>query len=236
MAAGEVVGNTLTLLVRNLHLVIVIALPFLLAGILISVILGFTAARLMNSGAAWALSGVLSWTLLAAQRIALVSLCGDLVEARPASVRRALSTISPNIGTVLLADLIVLPMAIILMLLVVGIPIAVYIVVRWLFYPQIIVLEHESSPIFALGRSAALVAGQWQRVFGIMLLWIPILFLFLFILIPISVVLGALSGGVFALLVPPFIAALFVFGQTILYFVVRAQHDDMLAIPPPPDL
>ena len=55
----------------------------------------------------------------------------------------------------------------ILIALVIGIPLFFYILVRWFFYAEAIIIEGKRGPREALGRSHELVRGSWWRVFGI---------------------------------------------------------------------
>ncbi len=58
---------------------------------------------------------------------------------------------------------------------VIGIPLFFYILVRWFFYTEAIIIEGRKGPREALGRSHELVRGSWWRVFGIAVVFVVLL-------------------------------------------------------------
>ena len=64
--------------------------------------------------------------------------------------------------------------ALVLSLMLIGIPALIYIVVIWFFYVQAIMIERQ-GPLTALGRSWRLVHGTWWRVFGIGVVFVLLL-------------------------------------------------------------
>ncbi len=58
---------------------------------------------------------------------------------------------------------------------VIGIPVLLFLVVVWPFYVQAVVIEGR-GPFHALMRSLELVRGSWWRVFGILVVFVVILF------------------------------------------------------------
>ena len=97
--------------------------------------------------------------------------------------RRALRTLPALFGWVLLAALIV----VVLDLTVFGIPIAVWLIVRWSLLAQVLQLDEERKP-GPLRRSAHLVKGRWWRVA-----------LFTVVVAGIGLLLGPLVGGLLLL-------------------------------------
>jgi hypothetical protein len=97
---------------------------------------------------------------------AVAAALDDLDAGRPVHVRRAyrlaLARLRPFAGAVLREALIV----VVLVLTVVGIPVAAYLLVRWAFVSQASVIE-KRQPRQALRRSAELVRGRWWRTFGV---------------------------------------------------------------------
>jgi hypothetical protein len=51
---------------------------------------------------------------------------------------------------------------------IIGIPFAIYLWIRWAFYPQAVVIEQTDSGD-ALSLSADIVKGSWWRTFGIVI-------------------------------------------------------------------
>ena len=75
---------------------------------------------------------------------------------------------------------------------IIGIPLAFYVLVRWYFYSQAVMLEGRRGPREALGRSHGLVKGSWWRVFGIGIVFVIVTgFLSFIAIIP------SLVGGIF---------------------------------------
>ena len=116
----------------------------------------------------------------------------------------------------------------ILIALIIGIPMFFYILVRWSFYAQAIVIEGKRGPREALGRSQELVRGSWWRVFGI-----GVVFLVLFL---IAVLVASIPGSIAANYnVPVGSILLFVFvsavvpivsiGATLVYFDLRIRNE-----------
>jgi hypothetical protein len=112
------------------------------------------------------------------------------------------------IGASLLVGLAVGLMAITI----IGIPVAIYFGIRWLFVLQIILIEG-SSITESLSRSSNLVEGDWWRVFGIMLV-VGLIVWVISLALGFIPVIGSIIGAVVA---TPIIAA----AQTLLYYDLR---------------
>jgi len=65
-------------------------------------------------------------------------------------------------------------LAVVLSLVLIGLPLLVYVLVVWFFYTQAIIIEGQ-GPVAALLRSWALVRGTWWRVFGIGIVFVLVL-------------------------------------------------------------
>ncbi len=74
-----------------------------------------------------------------------------------------------RIGSLLGAGLMMVLLVLALAATLVGIPLAVFFMVSWVFLAPAVVLEGKGAKE-ALGRSAALVKGHWWRTFGVLLL------------------------------------------------------------------
>ena len=62
---------------------------------------------------------------------------------------------------------IALAISVLLVVIVIGIPLFFYVLVRWFFYAPAVILEGKKGPLESLRRSRELVRGSWWRVFGI---------------------------------------------------------------------
>jgi hypothetical protein len=115
------------------------------------------------------------------------------------------------------------------MMIALGIPIAIYLSVRWVFLVQVVIAE-ESGILQAFNRSAILVRGVWWGIFGRSLLMgfvtLTIVMIFLGILVIASQLVPLLQLPVFGLAAvgAPFIYVWQVF-TTLLYIDTCARHE-----------
>ena len=108
-----------------------------------------------------------------------------------------------------------------LILLLVFIPAAVYLAVRWTFFLQAALLEH-LGPVAALSRSWDLVKGNWWRVFGIMLVAIIIAAGVSFVLRMIPMLATTPVGSILgAILTIPIVVT----ASTLLYYDLRVRKE-----------
>ena len=77
--------------------------------------------------------------------------------------------ILPRVGTLFLTALRVAVIVVALGITIVGIPFAIYFMVRWAFFTQTIVIDGETSGN-ATRASAHIVQGSWWRTFGILIM------------------------------------------------------------------
>ncbi len=110
----------------------------------------------------------------------------------------------------------------ILSLVLIGIPMFVYVAVVWFFADEAIVIEGRG--LSALGRSADLVSKNWWRVFGILVVYVVILFA------------GMVTSGF--VLINPFLATIWaatvgtvltpvvLIGRTLVYLDLRVRKED----------
>jgi hypothetical protein len=92
----------------------------------------------------------------------------DIDAGREAGALAAYKKVLPKIGPILGVGLIVAVIIALLGSTFIGVLLAVWLVVRWAFFAQVIVLE-DVSPVGALHRSARLVRGDWWRVASMLL-------------------------------------------------------------------
>ena len=92
----------------------------------------------------------------------------DIDAGRDAGAVDAYKRVLPKVGPILGVGLIVALIIALLGSTFIGVLLAVWLVVRWAFFAQVIVLE-EVSPVGALHRSARLVRGDWWRVASMLL-------------------------------------------------------------------
>ena len=115
---------------------------------------------------------------------------------------------------------------------VIGIPLAIYFQIKWLFVTQAILFEGKSITE-ALSRSSNLVSDNWWRVLGYVIVLIIIVFAFGFIMgfiqglmLDIFNFSTAVNGFDFYLTIVEIIAApVFVIATTLLYFTLRVEKE-----------
>jgi hypothetical protein len=103
--------------------------------------------------------------LTVVQAAVAATMC-EIDQNRPAGTRDALARAWARIGALLWTLVKVAVAFVVLDLTVVGIPLAVWLLVRWSLFSQVIVLEDQPAR-GALRRSAALVRGHWLRAASI---------------------------------------------------------------------
>lgn len=92
---------------------------------------------------------------------AVIQAVADITDGRPVSVASSYRLAAERALPIAGASLIVLVLAGLPLLLVVGIPVAVWLVVRWQFFPQVLVFDRNRTSSDAIRESAALVNGRW---------------------------------------------------------------------------
>jgi hypothetical protein len=92
----------------------------------------------------------------------------DIDAGRGAGALAAYKRILPKIGPIVGVGLILAVIIALLGSTFIGVLLAVWLVVRWAVFAQVIVLE-EMSPVGALRRSARLVRGDWYRTASMLL-------------------------------------------------------------------
>jgi Membrane domain of glycerophosphoryl diester phosphodiesterase len=92
----------------------------------------------------------------------------DIDAGGRASVRTAYKKVLPKLGPLLGVVLIAAVVVAVVGLTSIGVLLAIWLLVRWAFLAQVVVLE-ESSGLSALRRSARLVRGHWWRVASLLL-------------------------------------------------------------------
>ena len=119
--------------------------------------------------------------------------------------------------------------ALILSVVLIGIPLLFFILVVWYFHVQAIMIEGRRN-LDALSRSYELVKGNWWRVFGIGALFVAVMVGF-FVVALIPIVIASLSGnqsvgivlfGVAAVLATPFM----IIGGTVVYLDLRVRKEN----------
>ena len=110
------------------------------------------------------------------------------------SIRAAFNRVLPVLGVILLSLLAIFALAITI----IGIPVAIYFAVRWIFLVQVVMLE-QGRVLPAFSRSSDLIRGQWWRVFGSLLL-MSLVSVLLFIGV---IILFLVLGGILSLAARP---------------------------------
>ncbi len=164
--------------------------------------------------------------------IALVAAVLTIIQGRPATARAALSGGLRALPVALLSFLVMLLAVSLLSATILLLPLALYLLVGWVFSAQLIV-EERSGPLRALSASRRLVAGQWWRTFGVSA---AVMLLSLLPEIVVAQVVGrsgselaaSAGSGIAALAGAPFVGA----GLTLLYQDARRSRGRP-PLPPP---
>jgi hypothetical protein len=153
----------------------------------------------------------------------------DVADGHTADFNRAYRQVLDRLGALLLATARVLGAVLLLSITIIGIPFAIYLGVRWIFFPQAVVIEGTGSSD-ALSLSADIVKGSWWRTFGIVIvisllaaipsLGVAALFAWA---APIA---SALISAVITTIVRPFTAA----GFTLLFFDLSSRESQDVSI------
>jgi hypothetical protein len=175
----------------------------------------------------------ISYALVAA---AVIAALAELDRGRPIGFRAAWRGTAARLGSLIAAQLAVALVTWVLAFTIVGIPVAIWLGVRWTFVQHEIIFNGTSWRD-AFRASSGLVAGRWWRtaivaafIFLIGVAAGPVAGVILIFLTdaPLSTV-NAFGSLVFALLIPYMAIA-----RTLLFFDLEAQRDG-LALPPAPD-
>jgi len=165
MVLGEILGEALTLYRRNFAVFLGIAAAILPISLAISI----------GSMTIIPLKGAISAALplmiagLAVDLIATAAIAyavANIADGLPAGFGRSYRQVQGRLGDLLLAALrgIVVPMLIAITI--IGIPFAIYLGIRWWFFPQAVIIESQ-PPREAISLSGDIVKGSWWRIFGI---------------------------------------------------------------------
>jgi hypothetical protein len=99
---------------------------------------------------------------------AIARAIADVADGQPADFNRAYRQVLDRLGALLLATVRVLGTILLLSITIIGIPFAIYLGVRWIFFPQAVVIEGTGSSD-ALSLSTNIIKGSWWRTFGIVI-------------------------------------------------------------------
>ena len=116
----------------------------------------------------------------------------------------------------------------VLAVIIVGIPLFFYVLVRWFFYTEAIIIEGKRGPMEALGRSYGLVRGSWWRVFGI-----GVVFVVLFLLatlvatIPGSIAIehNSIVGNILFTVLGSIVTPILLIGSALVYLDLRIRNE-----------
>jgi hypothetical protein len=158
---------------------------------------------------------------LAAQA-AIARAYADVADGETPDFESTYKRVLPAFGRLFVTALRIFIVVVALAITVVGIPFAIYFMIRWVFFAQAIVIEGESSS-GATDLSARIVQGHWWRTFGILIM------VGLLASVPAAVVslvfsaaapvAASLATGVVGVVVLPFSAG----AETLLFFDLQAR-------------
>jgi hypothetical protein len=160
---------------------------------------------------------------------AIARAVADIDEGVAPDFNSVYGRVLPRVGRLFLTALRVAVIVVALGITIVGIPFAIYFMVRWAFFTQAIVIEGESSS-GATNVSARIVQGCWWRTLGVLfvlglLASLPagVITLIFSAAVPIA---GNLASAVVAVMVFPFSAS----ATTLLFFDLQSRERERVSI------
>jgi len=165
---GQIVEATIGLYTQNLAPLLWIAsvvIPLGIAGAAFQYAIDDPVAEAIVTGPIFLLQAVVSLLAAAAIIAALV----EIDAGRPADFSSAYDVAYARLWTLIGAILRVFVIVLLFAITIIGIPLAIYRGVRWLFVEQAVILDGTSARA-ALAYSADGVQGSWWRTLGIVLL------------------------------------------------------------------
>jgi hypothetical protein len=110
-----------------------------------------------------AIGGVQQLAVLLVLAPAVIQAMLDIHEGRTPGVLRAYRLAAMRVPAIVLAALAIAGMVAIPLLVVIGVPVAVWLVVRWQYFAQVLIFQGDVSSLQALEESARLVRGRWWK-------------------------------------------------------------------------
>jgi hypothetical protein len=153
----------------------------------------------------------------------------DVADGAAPDFESVYSRVLPCAGRLILTALRIVVIVMALGITIVGIPFAIYVMIRWAFFAQAIVIEGESSS-GATSLSARLVQGRWWRTLGILfiiglLASVPAAAVS-FVFSAAAPIAGSLASAVVAVIVFPFSAG----AATLLFFDLQSRERERVSI------
>ena len=216
---GDFVSETIRLYRKHPRVFLAIAVVPQLPG-LVGLAVPTLAAQVVFTILGFVLAAIAQGAVI----FAVASIYSGLTPSPATSFQRALKLGSTLVICQIVLVVLLIPVAF-LSIFLIGIPLLIFILVLLAFYPQAVVLE-KMGVIASFRRSAALVKGDWWRLFGIgscygFVVAVPLVLALL------------LSGGanaVLGVLVTSFAATLALpwmfIGATLVYFDLRLRKED----------
>ncbi len=228
MELGQIVNTAIKVYRQNFGEFLAIAavtLPISAIG----AILGGLIEDRVTAGVVVAVFTVLSAVITLVADAALVRGVADVAEGIPPDFNYVYVRVFERLGALFLTVLRVLVIFIALCITVVGIPFAVYFLVRWAFVTQTVIIEGQSGH-GAMELSAGVVQGCWWRTLGVLFILgllasfptgaVSLLFS------AAAPVAGSLASAVVAVIVLPFSAT----ASTLLFFDLQSRERERVSI------
>ena len=173
----DIMRRAVALYRRNWRVFAGIGLVAIPIGIAFNLVQSFLASRQPVIGViSWfgdTAGSELSWVLAVGgfQQLAMLLVIGpaviqavaEIVNGRKPTVAGAYRASLTRIWPVALAGLVVVLAAGTALLTIIGIPVAIYLVVRWQYFAQALIFDRDRPALAALSESARLVRGRWWR-------------------------------------------------------------------------
>ena len=227
LTLGGLIEEMLRLYQQNFVSLVAIVAIVQVAAAIVAGLLGLLAHTgvLLLAGIFGILAAVVYFVAIFLQAGALTLAIADDYLGQPITIQRAYEGAQHRLGGLIGTSLLIGLIVAVLAITVVGIPVAIWLGIRWVFSSQIVMLEGQAGTS-AMSRSADLVRNYWWRTFGILLL----------VFIAIGLVDGIISGifghivfigGLINLIVEILIAPLYTAIVTLLYFDMRVRKENL---------
>lgn len=138
--------------------------------------LRFVVQYLDDTGGAYltavlAMGGIQQLAMLFIITPALVFTVREVLDGRSITVSEAYSANLGRIGAIATGFVIFLATTGLLMATAIGVPIAIWLAVKWHFFVQVLAFDHTATPLDALRQSFYIVRGRWWRTFFALLVF-----------------------------------------------------------------
>jgi hypothetical protein len=230
---GKLITDTFNIYTKNWFYYLAIVIPFIIINSLIgwglsqaitgtALIPGFYYPDVWSFTSLFVILGfgllgaIISIIISALMNNVLIHAVGQQYYTRQISLGNALSAGIRKLVAVLLAGLLRIIIIFVLAITIIGIPIAIYYMVKWIFVTHVILFEGKGVSE-SLSRSSDLTKGNWWRILAYVIIVAIIVIIITWLLGYIPAVGGAI-GNIIA-------APITIISTTLIYFTLRVEKE-----------